>query len=37
MFGAPRETRTPTSLRTIDFESTASTNSATGAHTHKLA
>ncbi len=29
--GAPRENRTPTSLRTVDFESTASTNSTTGA------
>lgn len=29
--GAPRETRTPTSLRTTDFESAASTGSATGA------
>src|SRR5262245_34252076 len=30
--GAPGETRTPTSLRTTDFESAASTGSATGAH-----
>ena len=30
-YGAPRETRTPTSIRTTDFESAASTNSATGA------
>ena len=29
--GAPGETRTPTSLRTTDFESAASTSSATGA------
>src|SRR5208282_1445883 len=31
MIGAPGETRTPTSLRTTDFESAASTGSATGA------
>ena len=29
--GAPRETRTPTTIRSADFESAASTNSATGA------
>ncbi len=29
--GAPGETRTPTSVRKTDFESAASTNSATGA------
>ena len=33
--GAPGETRTPTSLRITDFESAASTNSATGARGHR--
>lgn len=32
--GAPRETRTPTPLRETDFESAASTSSATGAPYH---
>ena len=33
-FGAPEENRTPTSLPIADFESAASTSSATGARTH---
>lgn len=31
-FGASGENRTPTTLRPLDFESSASTNSATEAH-----
>ncbi len=35
IFGASRENRTPMSLRSVDFESTASTNSAREAR-HRL-
>jgi len=35
-FGGPGENRTPTSLRTLDFESSASTNSTTGPRTKEL-